>query len=60
MPEGNDDKGGRSVRMYDRPASADRPPTGRIALMAAIFLLAALLAAKFIFHVHFGLGHVFH
>ncbi len=50
----------RTVQMYDRPASADRPPVGRLVLIVAVLLLAALLAAKFIFHLHFGLGHLLH
>ena len=50
----------RTVQMYDRPASADRPPLGRLILIAAVLLLAALLAAKFIFHLHFGFGHLLH
>ena len=48
----------RTVQMYDRPASADRPPLGRILLIAVVLLLVALLAAKFVFHVHFG--HLLH
>jgi hypothetical protein len=46
--------------MYDRPASADRPPLGRLILIVVVLLLAALLAAKFIFHIHFGLLHAGH
>lgn len=56
MPEPEPPK--RRVQMYDRPAGADRPPVGRLVLIAVILLLAALLAAKFIFHVHFG--HLLH
>ena len=48
----------RSVQMYDRPAGADRPPIGRILGIVAALLLAALLVAKFVFHVHFG--HLVH
>jgi hypothetical protein len=44
--------------MYDRPASADRPPLGRLIMIVVVLLLAALLAARFIFHVHFG--HLLH
>jgi len=33
---------------------------GRLVLIVAVLLLAALLAAKFIFHLHFGLGHLLH
>ena len=45
----------RTVQMYDRPASADRPalPLGRLALIAVVLILVALVAAKFIFHIHF-------
>lgn len=50
----------RTVQMYDRPASADRPPMGRLILIVVVLLLAALLAAKFIFHIHFGVGHLLH
>ena len=44
----------RTVQMYDRPASADRPPVGRLILIVVALLVVALLAARFIFHVHFG------
>ncbi len=50
----------RTVQMYDRPASADRPPLGRLILIVVALLLVALLAAKFIFHIHFGLLHAGH
>ena len=50
----DDEKDGRTVRMYDRPASADKPPMMRIVLIIVIALLLALLVAKFFFHVHFG------
>ena len=56
MPEQPPPK--RTVQMYDRPASADRPPLGRLVLIVAVLLLAMLLAAKFVFHVHFG--HLIH
>ena len=48
----DNDKGGRSVRMYDRPADADKakPPTMMIVLIVAIVLVAALLLARFVFH----------
>ena len=51
----------RTVQMYDRPASADRPPLGRVivaVLLLAACLLVGLLAARFIFHIH--LGHLLH
>ena len=44
----------RTVQMYDRPASADRPPLGRIIPLVVVLLLAALTAAWFIFHAHSG------
>lgn len=56
MPEPEPPK--RTVQMYDRPAGADRPPVGRLVLIAVVLILAALLAAHFIFHVHFG--HLLH
>ena len=56
MPDQDPPK--RTVQMYDRPAGADRPPVARLVLMAVVLLLVALLAAKFIFHVHFG--HLLH
>ena len=40
--------------MYNRPASTDRPPLGRLLVIVVALLLAALLAAKFIFQTHFG------
>lgn len=54
----DDEKDGRTVRMYDRPAGADKPPLGRMVLIIAIVLLLALLAARFVFGVHFG--HLLH
>ena len=48
----------RTVQMYDRPASADRPPLGRVVVIVIALLLAVLLVAKFAFHVHFG--HLLH
>ena len=44
--------------MYDRPAGADGLPMGRLVLILVGVLVAGLLAAKFIFHVHFG--HLLH
>lgn len=58
MPDQDPPK--RTVQMYDRPAGADRPPVARLVLMAVVLLLVALLAAKFIFHLHFGFGHLLH
>jgi len=63
MADDNDNKGGRAVRMYDRPADADKPkpPIMTIVLIVAIVLVAALLLARFVFHafgpapVHAGL-----
>ena len=46
--------------MYDRPAEADRPPVARLVLMVVVLLLVALIAAKFIFHLHFGFGRLLH
>ena len=48
----DDDKGGRTVRMYDRPADADKPkpPIMLIVLIVAIVLVAALVLARFVFH----------
>ena len=52
----DDKKTGRHIQMYDRPADADKPPVNRmmpIFIVVAV-LVAALLLAKFVFHVHFG------
>ena len=52
----DDEQSGRTVRMYDRPADADKPATNpmtRIVLIVAAVLLLALLLAHFVFHVHF-------
>lgn len=48
----------RTAQMYDRPAGADGLPMGRLVLILVGVLVAGLLAAKFIFHVHFG--HLLH
>ncbi len=58
MPEQEPSK--RTVQMYDRPANADRPalPIGRIAIVAVVLIVAALVAAKFLFHIDFG--HLLH
>ena len=52
----DDNKTGRTVQMYDRPADADKPPVSRLipVLIVVAVLVVALLLAKFVFHVHFG------
>ncbi len=61
MPD-NNEKDGRTVRMYDRPEDADKPRPNpmMLVLIVVALLVVALLAAKFLFHVHFGLGHMLH
>ena len=57
----DDEQGGRTVRMYDRPADADKPaanPMMRTLLIVAVVLVLALLLAHFVFHVHFR--HLLH
>lgn len=57
----DEEKGGHSVRMYDRPADADKPPKNPMipVLVIVALLVLALLLAKFVFHVHFRhlIGH---
>lgn len=50
----------RTVQMYDRPASADQPPLQivKVAAIIGLLLIIAIVAAKFIFHLHFG--HLLH
>jgi hypothetical protein len=33
----------KKVKVYDRPASADKPPVARIAILLLIILIAALI-----------------
>lgn len=57
----DDEQSGRTVRMYDRPADADKPaanPMMRVLLIVAAVLVLALLLAHFVFHVHFR--HLLH
>ena len=57
----DDETSGRTVRVYDRPADADKPaanPMTRIVLIVVVVLLLALLLAHFVFHVHFR--HLLH
>ena len=57
----DDEQSGRTVRMYDRPADADKPaanPMMRVLLILVAVLVLALLLAHFVFHVHFR--HLLH